>query len=82
MPPLGRSRSEARQRQLVMGLRVTKSEADEIRRRAQESGLTVSALLRRTVLENVKDGDGSTCHDPVIDLAPSRPSSRAKAGET
>lgn len=62
VPPLGRPRSETRQRQMVMGLRVDKREADEIRRRARERGLTVSAFLRCAVLGSVKDGD---CATPV-----------------
>jgi hypothetical protein len=48
-----------------MGLRVTKPEADEIRRRARERGLTVSAFLRHTVLESTNDGDGTTCLEPI-----------------
>jgi hypothetical protein len=48
-----------------MGLRVTQREADEIRRRAQERGLTVSAFLRCAVLESTKDGDGATWLDTV-----------------
>ncbi len=53
VPRSARPRSETRQRQLVMGLRVTEQEADEIRRRARELGLTVSGFLRSAVLENV-----------------------------
>ncbi len=56
VPRPGRPRSETRQRQLVMGLRVTKREADEIRRRAWERGLTVSAFLRCAVLEEASCG--------------------------
>lgn len=51
-PRSARPRSETRQRQLVMGLRVTEQEAEEIRRRARERALTVSAFLRAAVLND------------------------------
>lgn len=58
-PRSARPRSETRQRQLVMGLRVTEQEAEEIRRRARDRALTVSAFLRAAVLDENEDGEAA-----------------------